>query len=577
MKLEEQNMQFRMDNPKCKTEDIPYETHTSGINIPSNLAVQEYMLQLENNERLSSCSEQSAVGNNRCSIDRTFGNIYQQQPVPACFDNDQDANSEKFNSSYAQRNVLNKVFMNEIADVSACSKKQRYYPHPNQNETDSVVNNQEIKICNIEDGIDLKETATRDNSSPSNATEKSDDSKDKDSNSPKKVGAGMRRLEKPPYSYIALIVMAIQSSPTKKLTLNEIYQFLQQRFSFFRGDYTGWKNSVRHNLSLNDCFIKLPKGLGRPGKGHYWTVDPASVTVFQDGSSKRRPRGFRRKCQDIHMQRYPMYYQGVPSPPVMGYEMINQGNLPCGPLSDNAIASLLQTYPSDTDELLGKRSPRLSVRRKCGVPFHPYYFSNSASAGLLGYEGMANQTSNISSGSAGANMAGLQTYFSAEQMMINATAPHYTYPLTNSSSAINFSTVGMQTNNHYMNSCAVSASAAVGTVSSMNSQSSADFGGIATTASSAMVYGNSQADLGGPWPGMCGVGPANQYMKQPPLSPASSATGSLSPSTLTPSSPNETVNYTPASEQVCQTLLSSDSSEIQVPGKLLIYCLQDVL
>ena len=39
----------------------------------------------------------------------------------------------------------------------------------------------------------------------------------------------MRRQEKPPYSYIALIVMAIQSVPSKKLTLSEIYQFLQVR------------------------------------------------------------------------------------------------------------------------------------------------------------------------------------------------------------------------------------------------------------------------------------------------------------------------------------------------------------
>ena len=38
---------------------------------------------------------------------------------------------------------------------------------------------------------------------------------------------GVRRQEKPPYSYIALIVMAIQSVPSKKLTLSEIYQFLQ--------------------------------------------------------------------------------------------------------------------------------------------------------------------------------------------------------------------------------------------------------------------------------------------------------------------------------------------------------------
>lgn len=119
----------------------------------------------------------------------------------------------------------------------------------------------------------------------------------------KKGNSGVRRPEKPPYSYIALIVMAIQSSPTKRLTLSEIYQFLQARFTFFRGSYQGWKNSVRHNLSLNECFIKLPKGLGRPGKGHYWTIDPGSEFMFEEGSFRRRPRGFRRKCQTLN----PMY------------------------------------------------------------------------------------------------------------------------------------------------------------------------------------------------------------------------------------------------------------------------------
>ncbi|XP_053470225.1 forkhead box protein F2 [Ictalurus furcatus] len=119
----------------------------------------------------------------------------------------------------------------------------------------------------------------------------------------KKNNSGLRRPEKPPYSYIALIVMAIQSAPTKRLTLSEIYQFLQTRFPFFRGSYQGWKNSVRHNLSLNECFIKLPKGLGRPGKGHYWTIDPASEFMFEEGSFRRRPRGFRRKCEVLK----PMY------------------------------------------------------------------------------------------------------------------------------------------------------------------------------------------------------------------------------------------------------------------------------
>ncbi|KAJ1525368.1 hypothetical protein ONE63_010184 [Megalurothrips usitatus] len=144
-------------------------------------------------------------------------------------------------------------------------------------------------------------SADKDKSPPSEPTSSSSASSSSGSGpaAAAKSSSGLRRQEKPPYSYIALIVMAIQASPVKRLTLSEIYTFLQQRFPFFRGAYQGWKNSVRHNLSLNECFIKLPKGLGRPGKGHYWTIDPASELMFEEGSYRRRPRGFRRKCQAI--------------------------------------------------------------------------------------------------------------------------------------------------------------------------------------------------------------------------------------------------------------------------------------
>jgi hypothetical protein len=135
----------------------------------------------------------------------------------------------------------------------------------------------------------------------------------------KKSGSGVRRQEKPPYSYIALIVMAIQQSPSKRLTLSEIYSYLQQKFPFFRGSYQGWKNSVRHNLSLNECFIKLQKGIGRPGKGHYWTIDPSCEYMFEEGSFRRRPRGFRLKRQALKPYATGGYmsagYPGLSGPP----------------------------------------------------------------------------------------------------------------------------------------------------------------------------------------------------------------------------------------------------------------------
>lgn len=154
----------------------------------------------------------------------------------------------------------------------------------------------------------------------------------------KKANSGARRQEKPPYSYIALIVMAIQSSPTKRLTLSEIYQFLQQRFPFFRGSYQGWKNSVRHNLSLNECFIKLPKGLGRPGKGHYWTIDPASEFMFEEGSFRRRPRGFRRKCQAL--KPYSFFQNGM----AMSLSMSSVGSMSVSSMTAMNPMSNMSTY-----------------------------------------------------------------------------------------------------------------------------------------------------------------------------------------------------------------------------------------
>lgn len=68
---------------------------------------------------------------------------------------------------------------------------------------------------------------------------------------------------KPPYSFSCLIFMAIEESPTKKLPVKDIYDWVQVNFPYFRNAPTGWKNSVRHNLSLNKCFMKVEKDRGQ--------------------------------------------------------------------------------------------------------------------------------------------------------------------------------------------------------------------------------------------------------------------------------------------------------------------------
>lgn len=99
--------------------------------------------------------------------------------------------------------------------------------------------------------------------------------------------------QKPPYSYIALTAMAIQTSPDKMMTLFEIYKFITDRFPYYRDNTQRWQNSLRHNLSFNDCFIKIPRRPDRPGKGSYWALHPMCGDMFENGSFLRRRKRFK--------------------------------------------------------------------------------------------------------------------------------------------------------------------------------------------------------------------------------------------------------------------------------------------
>ncbi|XP_038202865.1 forkhead box protein E1 [Arvicola amphibius] len=122
-------------------------------------------------------------------------------------------------------------------------------------------------------------------------------------------GAGGRRRKrplqrgKPPYSYIALIAMAIAHAPERRLTLGGIYKFITERFPFYRDNPKKWQNSIRHNLTLNDCFLKIPREAGRPGKGNYWALDPNAEDMFESGSFLRRRKRFKRS----DLSTYPAY------------------------------------------------------------------------------------------------------------------------------------------------------------------------------------------------------------------------------------------------------------------------------
>ncbi|KAI6122342.1 hypothetical protein EDD16DRAFT_1705143 [Pisolithus croceorrhizus] len=92
--------------------------------------------------------------------------------------------------------------------------------------------------------------------------------------------------EKPNQPYPTLIKLAIYGSPNKQLTLQDIYSELERRFIWFREhrNERAWKNSIRHNLSLNKVFRPVPRPITDPGKGSYWQLDVSG------GEGYKRPR-----------------------------------------------------------------------------------------------------------------------------------------------------------------------------------------------------------------------------------------------------------------------------------------------
>ncbi|XP_013395578.1 forkhead box protein J1-B [Lingula anatina] len=93
---------------------------------------------------------------------------------------------------------------------------------------------------------------------------------------------------KPPYSYATLICMAMKETKKAKMTLSAIYNWITDNFMYYRVADPSWQNSIRHNLSLNKCFQKVPRRKDEPGKGGFWRINPDYNDQLVNGIYKKR-------------------------------------------------------------------------------------------------------------------------------------------------------------------------------------------------------------------------------------------------------------------------------------------------
>ena len=140
---------------------------------------------------------------------------------------------------------------------------------------------------------------------------------------------------KPPYSYIVLIVKAISQSPNKILTCGEICDYIIQQFPYYGKRWPTWQNTIRHTLSLNDCFIKVQreKGSSSSRRSNLWKLHPLSGEMFNNGSSLRR-----KHCHihQLPVKSSPTSLDVIHPPPSFPAQSVKQDSLPSSPMEGYA-------------------------------------------------------------------------------------------------------------------------------------------------------------------------------------------------------------------------------------------------
>lgn len=138
--------------------------------------------------------------------------------------------------------------------------------------------------------------------------------------------------KKPEHNYIGLIATSILKAPEQKLILSDIYKDIRHNYPQLCYQDLALLNSIRENLTLNDCFIVflLSANVNDP----CWTIHPANIDDFKKGDFSRR-KAQRKIRQHMGLPANDDDGRNTPSPPPFGFVFVEDGADSLGNRLDN--------------------------------------------------------------------------------------------------------------------------------------------------------------------------------------------------------------------------------------------------